>query len=222
MDLSVKKPRSKANNLVITIAIAVVVTLVISGTFAWFTYRANDAIHFEVGHVSLSTTFNYVPSSGPYVCNEPIITEISFSKPNTSVACYVRVYFSYVDQGNLNSEDLAILNLINQTPVKPYTSGATYTWVRRGNFYYMVTKASLTTMLRVEEEDTARYNFCLNGVFPDVDVINNTLLSQIKFVCHIQAIQANYLMDASNDYITEQNNIVGIETLMNSSFPSIA
>lgn len=136
MSLTAQKTKKRLNKFMITLIIVVCVTMFISVTFAWFTYRANKDIEFTIGQVDLNVEREdaEMTAGAPLVCNQPLVDYLRFQRKSTtgdsesgsgdisvkSVDCYVRILFEYTEKdGTQNIQH--IINELNEKSVDTYS-----------------------------------------------------------------------------------------------------
>ncbi len=169
-----QKPKRRLNKYMTALIVVVCITLIISVTFAWFTYRADKNITFTIGQVQLSVDYCPAIADGEFskfvesgcitngqtvdntelVCNKPLISHYRFSNYETadgvnSVDCYVRVLFEFTTTDD-NAQ--ALVEELNKNPIDTYLGldahGAKdYGWVRLDgtNYYYLVEGATISS-----------------------------------------------------------------------------
>lgn len=149
MEVIAQKPKRRLNKYMTALIIVVCVTLIISATFAWFTYRANKSIDFTIGQVELNvdycqaikkvvngdTTVEFVGTGqhaqtniddSELICNKPLISHLRIqNKENgegvNSVDCYVRVLFEYsTNTENPSPEASSLIQDLNEFTIKTY------------------------------------------------------------------------------------------------------
>lgn len=136
MSLTAQKTKKRLNKFMITLIIVVCITIFISVTFAWFTYRANKNIEFTIGQVDLEVERKdaEMTAGAPLVCNQPLVDYLRFKRKSTtgdseggsgdinvkSVDCYVRIFFQYEEKdGTQNIQH--IISELNKRSVETYS-----------------------------------------------------------------------------------------------------
>lgn len=149
MEVIAQKPKRRLNKYMTALIIVVCVTLIISATFAWFTYRANKSIDFTIGQVELTVDYCQAVKRGSgdnatvefvganehvdknaddseLVCNKPLISHLRIqNKENgqgvNSVDCYVRVLFEYsTNSENPPPEAVNLIQDLNEFTIKTF------------------------------------------------------------------------------------------------------
>lgn len=207
-----KRLSEKSVKIIFLITVFVVITSIISVTFAWYIDRKTDIGIIQFGAIEIDRTGSFFQTAAitNLIPGESFVSKISFKKTDRSSNYYSRLKIEFIFPSTNPIEAMrTLVNELNASGPQELYSSSSYTWKRSGDYYYLVTAAnnnymypvtSVTPIVFIEEwiyDTKYEQYFDANG-----NVLQYAKQLEVKVT--VQAIQHAYLAEHINDGTPEE------------------
>ena len=202
----------KSKKIIFLIAVFVIITSMISFTFAWYIDRKTDVGVIQFGAIEIDRTGSFFQTSPitNLIPGESFVSQISFKKTERSSNFYSRLKIEFrVATSNLVPGMQALVDELNAAGPQTLYSSSTYTWRRENGFYYLVKKSDTNYMYPVTSQTPIIFlqQWIYDTKYEQFfDADGNVLQYQkeLEVVVTVQAIQQAYLAENINVGTSDQ------------------